>query len=57
MILCSNLIASFSTTSPADYEVRAVIRFLNAKNTRPAEKHGIVRNWCSLINGGRKKHA
>jgi hypothetical protein len=56
-----------SITNPADCEVRSVIRFLNAKNTHPAEIHrqlvevygegvmneGNVRKWCCLDNGGR----
>ncbi|GBM69716.1 hypothetical protein AVEN_88221-1 [Araneus ventricosus] len=53
---------------PADCEVRSVIRFLNAKNVKPAEIHrqlveiygenvmtdGIVRKWVRQFNDGRK---
>lgn len=53
--------------SPADCELRSVIRFLNAKNIRPAEIYrqivevygkgvmndGNVRKWCLLFNEGR----
>lgn len=56
-----------SVINPADCEVRAVIRFLNAKRVRPAEIHrqlvevygegvmndGNVRKWCRLFNEGR----
>jgi hypothetical protein len=56
-----------SITNPTDCEVRSVIRFLNAKNIRPAEVHhqlakvygegvmneGNVCKWCHLFNGGR----
>ncbi|GBM39656.1 hypothetical protein AVEN_104879-1 [Araneus ventricosus] len=58
----------FKTISdPADYEVRSVIRFLNAKNVKPAEIHrqlveiysedvitdGMVRKWVRQFNDGR----
>jgi transposase len=53
--------------NPATCEVRSVIRFLNAKNVRPAEIHrqivevygegvmneGNVRKWCRLFIEGR----
>jgi hypothetical protein len=56
-----------SIANTADFEVRSVIRFLNAKNIRPAEIHhqlvevygeyamneGNVCKWCRLFNGGR----
>ncbi|GBN96509.1 hypothetical protein AVEN_84905-1 [Araneus ventricosus] len=52
---------------PADCEVRSVIRFLNAKNVKPAEIHrqlveiygenvmtdGMVRKWVRQFNDGR----
>ncbi|GBO05727.1 hypothetical protein AVEN_220549-1 [Araneus ventricosus] len=52
---------------PADCKVRSVIRFLNAKNAKPAEIHrqlveiyvenvmtdGIVRKWVRQFNDGR----
>ncbi|GBN71332.1 hypothetical protein AVEN_190767-1 [Araneus ventricosus] len=51
---------------PADCEVRSVIRFLNAKNVKPAEIHrqlaeicgenvmtdGMVRKWVRQFNNG-----
>ncbi|GBN49733.1 hypothetical protein AVEN_263793-1 [Araneus ventricosus] len=58
----------FKTISdPADYEVRSVIRFLNAKKVKPAEIHrqfveiygenvmtdGMVRKWVRQFNDGR----
>jgi [histone H3]-lysine36 N-dimethyltransferase SETMAR len=58
----------FKTISdPADCEVRSVIRFLNAKNVKPAEIHrqlveiygvlvmsdGMVRKWVRQFNNGR----
>ncbi|GBN33016.1 hypothetical protein AVEN_101090-1 [Araneus ventricosus] len=57
----------FKTISdPADCEVRSVIRFLNAKNVKPAEIHrqlaeiygenvitdGMVRKWVRQFNDG-----
>ncbi|GBM94897.1 hypothetical protein AVEN_89818-1 [Araneus ventricosus] len=53
--------------NPADCEVRSVIRFLNAKNVKPAEIHrqlveiygenvmadGMVRKWVRQFNDGR----
>ncbi|GBM11086.1 hypothetical protein AVEN_242975-1 [Araneus ventricosus] len=52
---------------PADYEVRSVIRFLNAKKVKPVEIHrqlveiygenvmtdGMVRKWVRQFNDGR----
>ncbi|GBN27601.1 hypothetical protein AVEN_205668-1 [Araneus ventricosus] len=52
---------------PADYEVRSVIRVLNAKNVKPAKIHrqlveingknvmtdGMVRKWVRQFNDGR----
>jgi hypothetical protein len=54
-----------SITNPGDCEQSSVIRFLNAKNIRPAEIHrqldkvhgegvmneGNVRKWCGSFNG------
>jgi hypothetical protein len=53
--------------NPAECEVRAVIRFLNAQNVRPIEMYrqliavygeGVmdeshVRKWCRMFNEGR----
>lgn len=38
-LLYNYLITTMSIINPADYEVRAAIWFLNAKNIRPAEIH------------------
>jgi len=52
----------------ADYEIRSVIRFLNARNVLPSEIHhqicqvygdnamsdGMVRKWGRMFNEGRK---
>ena len=52
----------------ADCEIRAVIRFLNARNVIPSEFHqqicqvygdnamsdGMVRKWVRMCNGGRE---
>ena len=54
-------------TNPADYEVRGVIRFLQAENVRPSEIHRrlvtvygehvmkavSVRKWCTMLGNGR----
>jgi hypothetical protein len=56
-----------SINNPANWEVRSMIRFLNAKNIRSAKVHrqlvevhgegvmneGNVQKWCRLFNGGR----
>lgn len=53
-------------SEPVDYEVRSVIRFINAKNVKPAETHrqlveifgdnvmtdGVVRKWVGQFNNG-----
>ena len=52
----------------ADFEIRSVIRFLNARNVLPCEIHhqicqvygdnamsdGMVRKWVRMFNGGRE---
>jgi len=52
----------------ADYEIRSVIRFLNARNVLPSEIHhqicqvygdnaisdGVVRKWVRMFNEGRE---
>jgi hypothetical protein len=54
--------------NPASCEIRSVIKFLNAKNVRPAEIYwqvcevygenvmsdGMVRRWCRMFSEGRK---
>ena len=54
-------------STPADCEVRGVIRFLQAENVRPSEIHlrlvavygehvtnaASVRKWCTVLTNGR----
>jgi len=54
-------------SNPADYEVRGVIRFLQAENVRPSEIHrrlvavydehvmnvASIRKWCTMFRNGR----
>jgi hypothetical protein len=56
---------------PADCEIRSVIRFVNARNVKPADIHcqicevygenamsdGMVRKWVRKFNEGRDKRA
>lgn len=53
-------------SEPVDYEVRSVIRLLNAMNVKPAETHrqlveifgdnvmtdGVVKKWVGQFNNG-----
>jgi hypothetical protein len=58
---------SMKIENPASCEIRSVIKFLNAKNVRPAEIYrqvcevygendmsdGMVRRWCRMFSEGR----